>query len=78
MKYGDDFNVLEMWQNFIDECLIHIDENVQVCCIFCFASLARQVCNCCRTLKQPICYSMHGIVCCFTLYEDINYMLFVN
>jgi len=20
-----------MWQNFIDECLIHIDENVQVC-----------------------------------------------
>jgi len=23
--------VIEMWQDFIDECLIHVDESVQVC-----------------------------------------------
>jgi len=28
--------VTEMWQDFIDECLIHTDENVQVCFLYCF------------------------------------------
>jgi len=31
MPHDNNCAVTEMWQNFIDECLIHMDENVQVC-----------------------------------------------
>jgi len=35
MPLENNFTVTEMWQNFIDECLIHIDTNVKVCCLCC-------------------------------------------
>jgi len=35
MLHENNCAVSETWQNFIDECLIHVDTNVQVCSSSC-------------------------------------------